>query len=245
MSEQPQNQEQSQQDQQTQPMLPGTQAQLVLQTEQPKRISRRKFLIIGGTALGVVAVGGAAFLGGTLMNKKSNSPNGLFAGVPGSSGPIGSSSGSGSVMISGNVGPSLGNFISAKELPTVQPDVTGVFVKRNGNSITIGTGNMGITIGAGGSASASTGSQTSYDGPTYEVVITKDTLLYKDTTQLDLNSTADSVQQTVALGSLDDMNTTIMLTVWGKKTGDRYVADVILYNGGLVAASGGTGGVLK
>ena len=96
MSEQPQNQsneqtqpqEQLQPDQQMQPMVPEAPVQPVLQAEQPKRISRRKFLIIGGTALGVIAVGGAAFLAGTLMNKKSNSPNGLFAGVPGSSGPV-------------------------------------------------------------------------------------------------------------------------------------------------------------
>jgi hypothetical protein len=38
------------------------------------------------------------------------------------------------------------------------------------------------------------------------------------------------LQQKVAEGSLDEIGENSSLTVWGKKTGDRVVADVIVYS---------------
>jgi hypothetical protein len=38
------------------------------------------------------------------------------------------------------------------------------------------------------------------------------------------------IQQTVEEGSLDDVGQSSMLTVWGKKTGDRFIAEVLVYS---------------
>jgi hypothetical protein len=37
------------------------------------------------------------------------------------------------------------------------------------------------------------------------------------------------IQQVVAPGSLDDLTTQTMITVWGRKVGDRVIADVIAF----------------
>jgi hypothetical protein len=218
MIEQPYPQEQPQQEQ----PLP--------QPEPPAKNNRKKLLVTGAVVLSVLVLAGAAFLAGTLMNRKANRQNGMVTSIQG---PQGVSGGVPAIAFSDSAGSPI-NFTPAKELPSVQPDVSGLLVKRDGNSITIGTGMISISIGAGGSAGssepASADPQTSYDGPAYEVVITKDTLVYKDTTPFpEPGSSTDAIQQTVAPGSLDELNSMSNISVWGKKTGDRYVADIILY----------------
>jgi hypothetical protein len=37
------------------------------------------------------------------------------------------------------------------------------------------------------------------------------------------------IQQVVEPGSLDDIGESSLITVWGKKTGDRIIADVLVY----------------
>ena len=38
------------------------------------------------------------------------------------------------------------------------------------------------------------------------------------------------IQQALEEGSLDDVGQSSMLTVWGKKTGDRFIAEVLVYS---------------
>jgi len=208
-----------------QPDLPTPEAQMA-----PKP-RRKQLFILAGAILAVIILAGAAFLAGSLMNNKN-----ISAG----NGPVAQSNGSG-----GRVVQSLNEsqITPAPELPIIQADVRGVFLSRTNDSFTIGTGGVGLTIQGNGSGQIST-PQVSYDGPTYEVVITKDTVLYKDTTQLDPGNNGP-IQQTVAPGTLDDLNSTIMVSVWGKKTGDRYIADVIVYLQPMTKLVGGNGGTLK
>jgi hypothetical protein len=63
-----------------------------------------------------------------------------------------------------------------------------------------------------------------------EVVVTKETRLYRDATEFDPENPSAALQQKVEEGNLDDFNSMSMITVWGKKTGDRIVADVIFYS---------------
>jgi hypothetical protein len=191
------------------------------QTETKTR-SRKPALILAGV-LAVLLIS-AAFMAGRLMNK----------------GPAGQSFGGGSgqrIEIKG--GPSGGEksfsieVIPAKELPQTHPDANGIFTKREDNSIFIGTGNIGVEIVKKGGSEAQPEAKTSYDGPVIEVVITKDTKFYKDVTNQDLSDAPSGslkLQQKVADGSIDEIGENSSLTVWGKKTGDRVVADVIVYS---------------
>jgi hypothetical protein len=62
-----------------------------------------------------------------------------------------------------------------------------------------------------------------------EVVVSANTKIYRDTTKLDPDHPDTEVQQTVELGTIDDITPQSSITVWGKKAGDRVVASVIIY----------------
>jgi hypothetical protein len=64
-----------------------------------------------------------------------------------------------------------------------------------------------------------------------KVAVTDATKIYKDTTpSIDPSKGGmHTLQQTVAAGSLDDLNEHSMVTVWGHQDGDQLIADVIFY----------------
>jgi hypothetical protein len=160
--------------------------------------------IISGIVL-VIFLAGAAFLAGKLLNRPASY-------APGKGG-----------MMFNNVQIEL---TPAPELPTTPPKTTGVFVSRQDNSISIGTGKVVTNASPGSSL------RTAFDGPIVEVVMTHDTLIYKDTTDMPEpreGSAAQVVAQVVEPGSLDDLGANTMVTVWGEKQGDRIIAGVIVY----------------
>jgi hypothetical protein len=170
----------------------------------------------------LVVLAAAAFFAGRLINQKAVTADGLPV--------IGSGPGNGQ-MVSMAV-----SIKPAPELPQTPPELNGLFTKRDDNSIFIGTmtGNMGmgVTVSEGSSDGNGPGISNgpSYDGPVVEVVITSETTLYVETTQLDPSKASQEVQQTVGPGNLDDLGSDSMVTVWGRRTGDRVIADVVLYS---------------
>ncbi len=192
---------------------------------------RTVLFIVLGLAL-VLVLAGAAFVAGRLMNRQAaqTGPN-MIVGGPGGPGEFsvsGSGGASGAALSEGAVSMEL-NMKPAAELPTTEPEVNGLFVRREDNSLFLGTGQitMGVTAGEGGAVSDF---QSSYDGPVVEVVVTNETKIYLDTTQLDPSGPAEGeVEQTVALSTLDDINKDSSVVVWGRRTGDRVVAEVILF----------------
>jgi hypothetical protein len=176
--------------------------------------NRRTFIIAG---ILVLLVGVAAFIGGRMLNGKVGP---LSFGMP--------MGGNGMVSISVQITP-------APELPTTKPEVVGSFVERKDNSITVATvsmekggGNMVVTTGDGGSGQEMSGPPK--DGPQVEVVVTSDTTIYLETTvPPGPPASGESVvlQQTVEEASLDDLTSQSFVTVWGRKSGDRVVADVV------------------
>jgi len=168
----------------------------------------------------VIVVGVAAFIGGRLLNQKAG-PLSLF-GMPGKGGRV-----SVSVQIT-----------PAEELPKTQPEVTGLYVERKDNSIVVasvsmkaGGGGVVVSIGGGDSGPSTSGGPSS-DGPKVEVVVTKETTIYLETTQPPSappsSGETQVLQQTVAKGSLNDLTSQSFVTVWGRKSGDRIIADVLL-----------------
>ena len=180
-------------------------------------MQNKKMIII--LSILVIVVGVAAFIGGRMFNQKAGP---LGFGMP---------MGNGGMSVSVQITP-------APELPTREPDGIGSFVERNDNSIVLAT--VSMKAGSGGvvlkieegSEDAQTGlSGPPKDGPQVEVVMTNDTVIYLDSTQPPSQPPASGenviLQQTVAEGSLDDLTPQSFVTVWGRKSGDRIIAEVL------------------
>jgi len=170
---------------------------------------QNKKLVLSMSVL-VLLVGGAAFVAGRMLNSKV-SPLGLFG--------LG---GKGDVM-SVRV-----NVIPAEELPKTRAEVVGLFVERQDNTIVVSS--IPMKAGSGGVAAGSPVDMTG--GPKVEVLVTNETTIYRETTDLSglPPGEHESIQQTVEESTLDDLNSQSMVMVWGRKSGDRIIAEVLFYN---------------
>jgi hypothetical protein len=128
--------------------------------------------------------------------------------------------------------PFTGDFRSmilpALELPTTLLEVTGAFVERQDNTIIVET----KSLETGGVVPVSSENAKSQTGPLVEVVVTGETMTYQETTQPDepLSAENQTIQQTVEPATLDDLDSQSMMMVWGRKSGDRIIADVLMYS---------------
>ncbi len=180
---------------------------------------KKSILIIGGVIL-IVLLAGAAFIGARLLNGQ---------GLPlvSSGGPIVSlgKGGENSVRINAD------DIQPAKELPKIPADVRGLFDHRQDNSLFIGTGK--VTIGVKRDQAGNVEPPSSHDGPVVEVVVTAQTKVYRDVTMKQFNGPppqGQKIKQVLEEGSLDEVGQASMLTVWGKKTGDRFIAEILVYS---------------
>jgi hypothetical protein len=162
----------------------------------------KKLYVILGVVIFVVAT--AAFVAGRSLNRRVG-PLGLF-------GPMDDGI----------------TILRAEELPETSPEEYGLFVERQDNIISVetdrpgGDGVAGSPVGMGG-------------GLKIEVVVTTETLIYHDTTQPPSRRPSGDdprvLQQTVEEGTLDDLNISQSLVmVWGRKSGDRIIAEVLVYS---------------
>ena len=186
-------------------------------------MQNKKTIIILGIL--VVIVGAAAFIGGRLLN--------------GNVGPLGF----GMPMGGGDVMSISVQITPAPELPTTEPDARGLFVERKDNSIIIGelsmeAGGKGVVIASseGGGDGEPSVSGPKPDGPQREVVITSDTTIYLETTDFGEPKPGENqvLQQTVAEGSIDDLTSQSFVTVWGRKSGDRIIAEVLFISNPVI-----------
>jgi len=180
--------------------------------------NKRMFVILG---IIVVLATAAAFIGGRMLNQKA--------------GPVGLSlfGGGGEGMVSMSV-----EITPAPELPTSKPEVLGVFAERKDKTIVIQSVPMnagqggGFVVVSGGEGEAVAGSPLENGGPKVEVVVNNETKMYIETTQpLSVPPTSGEtqvLQQTVDEGSFDDLTSQSFVSVWGRKSGDRIIAEVVL-----------------
>ena len=162
-----------------------------------------------GLGVAVLLVGVAAFIAGRLLNQR--------VGPPGISLPVGAEQ---SVFVSMNPAP---------ELPTTQPEVTGLFVERKDHTIFVSS----IALPAGGGFWVGAGIPSDAEsGPKVEVVIAAETIIYRETTEFNGSPSNgnQTIQQTVGAGTLDDLHQQSFVTVWGRKSGDRIIADTLFYS---------------
>jgi hypothetical protein len=182
----------------------------------------KKSKLIVGLIVGVVILGAAAFVGGKLITNKANGLGGVFN--------LG-----GSTVSSTSI-----EIEPSPLLPKTKASVYGTLSERKDNSILIQT----VSLDASADGSISVAAVASEDvesgevvtefvgekGPQVEVVTTKDTLIYKDVTEFHYTS-EETTQQELETGSLDELSKSSIITVWGRKVGDRIIADVIvIYN---------------
>ncbi len=162
----------------------------------------------------VILVAAAAFVGGRFIN--------------GQGGSLGFLPFSGGGMTAMSI-----NMLPAPELPTTNPEVVGNFAERKDNAIYVQTFSIDAS-GAGGVVSIAVDSSGSMDnsGPKVEVVVTNETKIYRDATEFGADPSGENttIQQVVESGSLDDLTSQTSLTVWGRKNGDRIIAEVLVYS---------------
>jgi hypothetical protein len=127
----------------------------------------------------------------------------------------------------------------AEELPATRPDEVGMFVERKDNSVFIGTGEVSVMVQARPGEEPQV--DANFSGPKVEVVISGDTVVYKDTTELDPENPGAQVQQTVELSTIDEITEQSSISVWGRKAGDRIIAEVIVFSTPFMVRAPGAG----
>lgn len=129
----------------------------------------------------------------------------------------------GKLLTSGSTGQDqVSHATPAPEIPTTTPELSGLLVERNDNAITLQT--VSFDAGAGWRLGESNAPMDASSGPKVEVIITSETTIYRD----DFEIGPSSIQQTVHEITLDDVDSQMLITVWGREEGDRVIADIIL-----------------
>jgi hypothetical protein len=189
---------------------------------------KRNVRIAVFVGLGILVVAVAAFAAGRLFNQGPAGvfgPLGFMAGGPGKGGVFQSS-----VRL---------NLTPAKELPVEEPALRGLLARREDDKLFVGQGKAGmmVAVSKGDSGEAQL-SGPEIEGPLTEVVVTHDTIIYRDDTFADQSKfelgEEVTVDQKVVIGTLDELGENSSVIVWGKKVGDRIVADVLLYSSMMV-----------
>lgn len=127
-------------------------------------------------------------------------------------------------------------ILPAAELPTEPSAASGLLVRREDNSLTVGTGgievNVEVTVDETGQETVQAVPRAT--GPEMEVVVDRNTTLYLDITDYSMGDAPESgeriVQQQVKeVGSLEDLPENAEIQVWGNRSGDRITANVLVF----------------
>lgn len=199
----------------------------------PKRSSRRTFLMAALGVGGVALLGGAAYAAGKLMTPATSANgDGDKGGIA-----IASNGPGGAQMFK------MPPIKNAPEIPEQEPDVRGLYLRRQDQSIFIGTGN--VKVGLMKDSSGQSNSSAEHDGPEVEVVVNHNTAIYIDKTPITqeaMKSGAELQQVVEPVESLDDLTANLSktdtLSVWGEKSGSRVVAKVMLYRSPMTLKGG-------
>jgi hypothetical protein len=119
-------------------------------------------------------------------------------------------------------------LIKATELPQGDPDVVGLFVRRQDNRLFVGTGQV-IFDRKRDPKTGSPSFSSAYAGPVAEILVTHATQIYYDVTPLpESYNPTSQIQQVVLAGSLDRLVEPAVISVWGSKSSGRWLASTLL-----------------
>ncbi len=129
-------------------------------------------------------------------------------------------------------------ILPAKELPDTEAAAFGIVLTRQDDTLKVGTGAIDLAVEV--NVDASTGQeQTSVvpttSGPELEIVLTRDTLLYRDVTDIAGQTSDESGEVTITQAvrpatDASQIETQMEVQVWGERRGDRIVADVLVFS---------------
>ena len=110
----------------------------------------------------------------------------------------------------------------APEIPTTIPELSGLLVERKDNTVILQT--VSFDPGSGWRLGESNAPMDSSSGPRVEVIVTGETIIYRDNFEFGQYS----IQQTVEETTLDSLDSQMLITVWGRKNGERVIAELLL-----------------
>lgn len=122
-----------------------------------------------------------------------------------------------------------GNLIQSEELPETEPQTMGVFAERSDNTIVVAPADSIRIMAPGPNQEGEPKMEADYVGDKVEVVISNDTTIYRDVTPMNMENTHKDIHQVLELSTIDAISPQSIITVWGRKAGDRILADVILF----------------
>lgn len=124
----------------------------------------------------------------------------------------------------------------APGLPEKEPDVRGLYVRRDDNTLFVGTGN--VRLGVEIDSNVNNGQprvKADYDGPVKEILIGRDTVFYRDITPANVEAMkkGEEIQQQVEPVAtseelLKDISTNDTLSAWGTMRGERLAVTVLV-----------------
>jgi len=128
-------------------------------------------------------------------------------------------------------------ILPAPELPRTESAAFGIVKRHEDNTLIVGTGDIELSVEVevdGATGQETTSVVPSTNGPELEIVITRDTILYRDVTDLTADASTESgereiVQQVRPVDSLAEMSDNAEIEVWGERSGDRIVAEVLVF----------------
>ena len=178
---------------------------------------KRTILIVGGVAVLVALLAGAAFVAGRMWGTEA-SPDDTLAGLP----PVLPSEGetTGATM--------MVEIKSAGDLPQRPPDSMGVFSRREDNRIFVSSSGQGVMI------MVDSGGVSDPDATEVEVVVTSETTVYEDVTQESFGGgppSGETIEQKLEPGQVEEIGESSIVMAWGEKRGERLVADILVYTG--------------
>jgi hypothetical protein len=122
-----------------------------------------------------------------------------------------------------------GNLIPSEELPETEPQTMGVLAERKDNIIIVSPADSIRIMAPGPNQVGEPKMEADYVGDKVEVVISNDTTIYRDVTPMGPENAEKDIQQVLELSTIDAISPQSIITVWGRKAGDRILADVILF----------------
>lgn len=177
---------------------------------------KRSIGIASGVVVLVLLLLGTALLTGCLLN--SQPPEAETAVTEGPDGTL--------VVVADKM-----DIEYAEEMPDISPNIGGIFVRREGRSLYIGTGNVSATLVDGDQGDASRW-DVRHDGPVAEVLTTPDTLIYRDDTlqQFEGGRPSGPIQQVLIRSTLDGIGKDSVVSAWVEIRDNRMVAKVIVFS---------------
>ena len=153
------------------------------------------------------------------------------------------SGGGGRVMQSvqiGNDGAAVSvqtTILPAAELPDEEAAAFGIVLGRQDDTLTVGTGDLELNVDV--DVDASTGQERtsvvpSTNGPELEIVLTRNTLLYREVTDIvgqmpNQSGEVTIMQEIRPVSDSSQIEAQMEVQVWGERRGDRIVADIVVF----------------